>query len=189
MISAILLAAGESRRMNGENKLTKKIRGKPLIKYSVKNIIESSVDEIIIIVGHKDNDIKNSISEDKKIKFVFNKDYKTGMASSIKVGLNNLSKKTQAFFICLGDMPMINKDIYNQLIKQLKNKDIVVPTYKNQQGNPVLFSISMKNEIMNIEGDNGAKKILEKNRNKIFNLKINDEGILKNFNTIKNFDS
>ena len=42
MISAILLAAGESRRMNGENKLTKKIKGEPLIKYSVKNIIESS---------------------------------------------------------------------------------------------------------------------------------------------------
>ena len=84
---------------------------------------------------------------------------------------------------------MINKDIYNQLIKQLKNKDIIVPSYKNQQGNPVLFSISMKNEILNIEGDTGAKKILEKNKNKIFNLKINDEGILKNFNTIKNFDN
>jgi len=189
MISAILLAAGESKRMNGENKLTKKIKGSPLIKYSVKNIMESSVDEIIIITGHKANDIKNSINEDRKIKFVFNNDYKTGMASSIKVGLNNLSEKTQAFFICLGDMPMINKDIYNQLIKKLKNKDIVVPIYKNQQGNPVLFSISMKNEIMNIEGDNGAKKILEKNRNKIFNLKINDEGVLKNFNTINNFNS
>ena len=189
MISAILLAAGESRRMNGENKLTKKIRGKPLIKYSVKNIVESSVDEIIIIIGHKANDIKNSINEDKKIKFFFNNDYKTGMASSIKTGLNNLSEKTQAFFICLGDMPMINKDIYNQLIKQLKNKDIIVPTYKNQQGNPVLFSISMKDIIMNIEGDAGAKKILENNKDKVFELEINNQGILKNYNTPNNFDN
>ena len=189
MISAILLAAGESKRMNGENKLTKKINGVPLIKISVKNILESSVDELIIITGHKSDEITNTIDINKKIKFIFNKDYKSGMASSIKTGLNNLSEKTKSFLICLGDMPMINKDIYNQLIKKLKNKDIVVPIYKNQQGNPVLFSISMKNEIMNIEGDNGAKKILEKNRNKIFNLKINDEGVLKNFNTINNFNS
>jgi len=189
MISAILLAAGESKRMNGENKLTKKINGEPLIKHSVKNIVESSVDELFIIIGHKCDDIKNIINEEKKIKFIFNKDYKSGMASSIKVGLNKLSEKTKFFFICLGDMPMINKEIYNQLIKHSKNKEIIVPTYKKQQGNPVLFSMSMKSKIMNIEGDIGAKKVLEKNRDKIFNLETNDHGILKNFNMPNSFDN
>ena len=70
-----------------------------------------------------------------------------------------------------------------------KKNNIVIPTYNGQQRNPVLFSISMKEKIMTLSGDTGAKKILEKNKNKIFNLKINDEGILKNFNTIKNFDN
>ena len=51
MISAILLAAGKSKRMEGENKLVKKIKGTPLIKHSVKNILNSSVDEIIIVLG------------------------------------------------------------------------------------------------------------------------------------------
>ena len=188
MISAILLAAGKSKRMNGENKLTKNINGKPLIKYSVENIIKSSVDRIIIIIGHKSNDIKNLIPKSKKIKFIFNKDYKSGMSSSIKVGLNNLPKKTQSFFICLADMPKINKDIYNQLIKHSKNKEIIVPNYKKQKGNPVLFSISMKDEIMNIDGDQGAKKILDINKDKVFNFEINDDGILKNYNTPNNFD-
>ena len=124
----------------------------------LKNILESSVDEVVIIIGHKPEDIKNSINKNKKIKFIFNKDYKSGMASSIKVGLNNLSEGTQSFFICLGDMPMINKKIYDQLIKHSKYNEIVVPNYKNQQGNPVLFSKIMKNKIMSIEGDCGAKK-------------------------------
>ena len=189
MISAILLAAGESKRMNGENKLTKNINGKPLIKRSVQNILDSSIDEIIIIIGYQSEIIKNIINKNKKIKFIFNNDYKSGMASSIKIGINNLSKKTEAFFICLGDMPMINKKIYNQLIKHKKNKEIIVPTYKNQQGNPVLFSILMKDEIMNIEGDSGAKKILKKNKDKILNLETNDLGILKNYNTPDNFNS
>ena len=59
MISAILLAAGESKRMKGENKLTKIIKGKPLIKHTIKNILDSNVDELIIIIGHESKKIKN----------------------------------------------------------------------------------------------------------------------------------
>ena len=67
MISAILLAAGKSKRMNGENKLTKKIQGIPLIKHSVKNILASSVDELIIVLGYiKGKLLKNSLIRMRK---------------------------------------------------------------------------------------------------------------------------
>jgi len=189
MISAILLAAGQSKRMGGENKLTKNIQGVPLIKLSVKNILDSSIDELIVVLGHQKKIIEKLIDKKEKVKFVFNKDFENGMASSIKTGLNNLSEKTEAFFICLGDMPMINKDIYNQLIKSKDNKEIIVPTYKGQQGNPVLFNKSMKEKIMGITGDVGAKKILELNKDKILNLEINDQSITKGFNTQGDFSS
>ena len=116
MISAILLAAGQSKRMKGENKLTKKIQDIPLIKHSVENILASSVDELIIVLGYQKEIVEKIISKNEKIKFVFNNDFKSGMASSIKVGLNHISNTSEAFFICLGDMPMIKPDIYNQLI-------------------------------------------------------------------------
>ena len=189
MISAVLLAAGQSKRMDGENKLTKEIQGVPLIKHSVKNILASSVDELIIVLGYQKEIIEKLIDKNEKIKFVFNKDFESGMASSIKTGLDNLSEKTEAFFICLGDMPMVSYDIYNQLIKSKDNKEIIVPTYKEQQGNPVLFSKSMKKRIITIEGDVGAKKILELNKDKILNVQINNKNITKDFNTIKNFNS
>jgi len=111
------------------------------------------------------------------------------MASSIKPGLDNLSEKPEAFFICLGDMPMVGHDIYNQLIKSKNNKEIIVPTYKGQQGNPVLFNKSMKEKIIDISGDVGAKKILELNKDKILNLEINDQSIVKGFNTQDDFSS
>jgi molybdenum cofactor cytidylyltransferase len=189
MISAILLAAGQSKRMVGENKLTKKIRGIPLIKHSVKNILASSVDELIVVLGYQKEIIEKLIDKNEKIKFVFNNNFESGMASSIKMGLNNLSEKTEAFFICLGDMPMINQDVYNQLIKSRNNKEIIVPTYKGQQGNPILFSKSMKSIIISIEGDIGAKKILEQNKDKILKVKIDDINITKDFNTKDNFNS
>ena len=187
MISAILLAAGQSKRMNGENKLLKKINGIPLINHSIINILDSFIDELIIVTGHQNEILEKIINKNNKIKIVFNDQFKTGMASSIKIGLKNLSYKTQAFFICLADMPMVKKDIYNHLIKNIKNKEIIVPVYKKQQGNPVLFSISIKNKIMSIKGDIGAKEILEKNKDKILNLSINDQGIIKNYNRVSDF--
>ena len=188
MISAILLAAGQSKRMNGENKLTKKIQDIPLIKHSVKNILSSSIDELIVVLGYQKEIIEKLIGKNKKIKIVFNKNFKNGMASSIKTGLLHSSEKSEAFFICLGDMPLVNHNIYNQLIKSKDNKKIIVPTYKGQQGNPVLFDKSMKEKIMNISGDAGAKKILELNKDKILNLEINDQSITKGFDTQDNFN-
>ena len=189
MISAILLAAGQSKRMNGENKLTKKIQGIPLIKHSVKNILSSSIDELIVVLGYQKEIVEKLIGKNEKIKIVFNKNFENGMASSIKTGLNHFSEKTEAFFICLGDMPLISHNIYNQLIKSKNNKEIIVPTYKGQQGNPVLFDKSIKEKIMNISGDSGAKKILELNKDKILNLEINDQSITKGFDTQDNFNS
>jgi len=189
MISAILLAAGQSKRMDGKNKLTKEIHGVPLIKHSVRNILASSIDELIIVLGHQKEIVKKLVDNNEKIKCVFNKEFESGMASSIKTGLNNLSKKTEAFFICLGDMPMVNHNIYDQLIKSRNQKDILVPTYKGRQGNPVLFDKLMKEKIMNITGDVGAKTILELNKDKILNIETNDQSITKNFNTLDNFGS
>jgi len=189
MISAILLAAGQSKRMGDENKLVKNFQGIPLIKHSVRNILASFIGELIIVLGHQKEIIEKLIDKNEKIKFVFNQDFESGMATSIKTGLKHLSEETEAFFICLGDMPMVNKDIFNLLIKSKNNREIIVPTYKNKQGNPILFSKSMKKKIMTIEGNVGAKKILELNKDKILNIETNDQSITKNFNTLDNFSS
>ena len=189
MIAAILLAAGQSKRMIDENKLSKKFQNTPLINHSIKNILSSHIDELIIVVGYQKEIIETLVEKNNKIKIIFNKNFKTGMASSIKVGLSLLSRKTESFFICLGDMPMINKKIYNQLISYKNKKDIIVPTYNGIQGNPVLFPKFMKPSIMSINGDVGAKKILEQNKEKILKVKIDDINITRGFNTKNDFNS
>ena len=187
MISAILLAAGQSKRMGGENKLTKKIQNIPLIEHSIKNILSSSVDELIIVLGYQKEIVEKIINKHNKIKIVFNEDFENGIASSIKEGINNLSKETKAFFICLGDMPKVNKNIYSELIKHIEEYEIIVPTYKSKQGNPVLFSKSFKDKIMSIKGDFGAKKLLKNYDGRLLYKEINDEGIMLDYNTKENF--
>ena len=68
-------------------------------------------------------------------------------------------------------------------------KEIIVPTYKRQQGNPILFSISMKEKIMKIEGDAGAKKILTVEKNKVLNFETNNAGVTKDYNTLDSFNN
>ena len=82
---------------------------------------------------------------------------------------------------------MVDKNIYNKLIKSRNNNEIVVPTFKGQQGNPVLFSISMKEKIMSIQGDNGAKKIINMHENKTYVFETNDQSIIQDFNTQESF--
>ena len=192
MISSILLAAGQSKRMNGENKLTKEVRGIPLIKHSVQNILNSSIDELVVVLGYQKEIIEKLINKHEKIKFVFNQNFDSGMASSIKIGVDNLSEKTEAFFISLGDMPNVGEEIYNQLINsQFNNKDkeIFVPYYQERQANPILFTKKMKDKIRQIEGDFGAKKMIADNKKKVFKFSTQNKGVITDFNTITDFES
>jgi len=187
MISAILLAAGMSKRMMGENKLAKKFKDIALINHSVNNILYSNVDKIIIVLGFQKEIIEKIISKNEKISFVFNKHFESGIASSIKIGLDHLPKNTDNFFICLGDMPNVNKDIYNKLIKSKHNNEVVIPTFKGKLGNPILFSKSVKDILMNVKDDMGAKKIIDKKKQKVLELEIGDQSVIQNFNTKESF--
>tara|TARA_Y100000590_G_scaffold467330_1_gene645860 strand:+ start:899 stop:1480 length:582 start_codon:yes stop_codon:yes gene_type:complete len=189
MISSILLAAGQSKRMLGENKLIKDVKGIPLIKCALNNILKSNVNEIIIILGYQNETIEKLIDKTSRVKFVFNSNYKEGISSSIKKGIKNLSEKNEAFFISLGDMPSINYNTYNQLIKYSKDKKVIVPLFKGQKGNPVLFPKSFEKKLLSIEGDSGAKKMLEINKKEVLNLEIDDPGIIKDLDVPSDFNS
>lgn len=191
MITAILLAAGQSKRLRGENKLTKLFKGKPLINHILFSLIKSKVNKIIIVLGFEHLKIKTKLLKSKKINFVINKNYKKGMSSSIKTGLKKLPKNSKGFLIVLGDMPNITKTIINKICLSItrSDKEIILPKFKNRIGNPIGFNQSMIKNIYKIKGDRGAKNIIKKNNKKIKFLNINSKSILTNLNTKRNFSS
>ena len=189
MISAILLAAGQSKRMNGDNKLIKKYNKKYLINHIIDTLIKSKVDKTIVVLGFQSSKVRKITIKNKKINFVYNKNYKSGMASSIKTGLKRVSKKNIGFLIVQADMPLISKNIINSICYAIKNnkKEIIAPTYKGKIGNPVGFKISIIKKLNKIRGDYGAKKMIQKNKIKLALIKVRSKSILKNFNTQKDF--
>ena len=189
MFSAILLAAGQSKRMNGDNKLIKKYNKKYLINHIIGTLIKSKVNKIIVVLGFQKSKVRKVTVKNKKINLIFNKNYKSGMASSIKVGLRRISKRSIGFLIVQADMPLISKKIINSLCYAVRNsnKEIVAPIYKRNMGNPIGFKRSMTRILNKTSGDSGAKKIILRNKKKLGLIKVNSKSIFKDFNTKRDF--
>jgi len=189
MIKAILLAAGRSKRLKSENKLIKLYKKKPLINYSLKTLHKSKVNKVIIVLGHQKNELKKIIKKNKKNIFTYNKEYKKGMASSIKVGLKKIDKKDKGFIIVQSDMPFIKSSDINKIYKSIKSKKYLVHAlrYKNRIGNPIGFDRSTMKKFKKMKGDIGAKFMVKRLKNETKFIKINNLKSFRDFDKVSDF--
>ena len=191
MIKAILLAAGQSKRMKSENKLIKLYKNKPLINYSLNVLTKSKVNKIILVLGHQHKEVKKIIKKNKKIIFTYNKNYKKGMASSIKIGLKKISKNDKGFIIAQSDMPFVKQSDINKICRSINSKKFLVHAlkYKNRVGNPIGFDSSLIKKFKNIKGQFGAKFMVKRLKNRTNFIKIKSIKSFKDFDKASDFRS
>ena len=189
MIKAILLAAGQSKRLKAENKLIKLYKKKPLINHSLKALHKSKVNKVIIVLGHQQNEVKKIIKKNKKNIFSFNKDFRKGMASSIKVGLKKITKNDKGFIVVQSDMPFIKSSDINKIYNSIRSKKFLVHVlkFKNKVGNPIGFDISIVKKFKRIKGDFGAKFMVKRLKNETKFIKINSLKSFKDFDKVSDF--
>ncbi len=189
MIKAILLAAGQSKRLNGQNKLMKKFKNKPLINHSLIALIKSNVKKIIIVLGYQNKELKKIINNNKKNIFVINNKFRLGISSSIKVGLKKIPKKDKGFIIVQSDMPFIKSSIINKIHNSIlkKNKIVHVLKYKKKIGNPIGFNIKALNKFKKIKGDIGAKYIVKRLKSNTNYIEVRSKKIFKDIDKISDF--
>jgi len=189
MIRAILLAAGQSKRLGKQNKLLKIYKKKPLINHSLNSLSKSKVEKIIIVLGYQNEEVKKVIKKNKKFIYIINKNYKKGMASSIKIGLEKVLKKNKGFIIVQSDMPYIKTTDINKIYNSIeKKKELVhVLKFKSKLGNPIGFNISLIKKFNKIKGDVGAKFMVKRLKNKTNFIKIANQKVFKDFNTTSDF--
>ena len=189
MIKAILLAAGQSKRLNGQNKLMKKFKNKPLINHSLIALIKSKVKKIIIVLGYQNKELKKIIKNNKKNIFVINNKFRLGISSSIKVGLKKISKKDKGFIIVQSDMPFIKSSIINKIHNSIlkKNKIVHVLKYKKKIGNPIGFNIKVLNKFKKIKGDIGAKYMVKRLKSNTNYIEVKSKKIFKDIDKISDF--
>jgi molybdenum cofactor cytidylyltransferase len=191
VIKVILLAAGLSKRMKSENKLIKLYKNKPLINYSLNVLKKSKANKIIIVLGHQYKEVRKIIKKNKKIIFTYNKNYKKGMASSIKMGLKKVSKNDKGFIVAQSDMPFVKLSDINKICRSIKTKKFLVHAlkYKNRLGNPIGFDISLIKKFKNIKGQFGAKFMVKRLKNRTNFINISSLKSFKDFDKVSDFRS
>jgi len=189
MISAILLAAGQSKRLRDANKLIKKFKNKPLINHVVSTLVKSKVNKIIIVLGYQKKELRKIINKNKKNIFITNKKFKSGISSSIKIGLKKISKNDKGFIIVHSDMPFIKtldiNRIYNSILK--KKYLIHALKLKNKVGNPIGFDASILNKFKKIKGDIGAKFMIKRLKKNTNFIKVSTKKVFKDLDLKKDF--
>ena len=151
MISAILLAAGQAKRM-GELKQLMPFGQSTIVGQAVDNLLGSAVDEVIVVVGYKAEDVMKAIVT-KPIKLVINPDYEQGMGTSIIAGLKSVHSGVQGVMLAMGDQPLVDSQTINRLIEEFYNHDkgIAVPTYQGRRGHPIIFAIKYKEQMLELK--------------------------------------
>jgi len=189
MIKAILLAAGQSKRLKSENKLIKLYKKTPLINHSLKKLQKSNVNKIIIVLGHDYKEIKKIIKKNKKNIFIYNKNFKKGMASSIKVGLKKVARNDEGFIVVQSDMPFIKTSDINKIYNSIKLKKFLVYKlkFKNRIGNPIGFDISLIKKFKNIRGEFGAKFMVKRLKKRTKFIRTSSVKSFKDFDKVSDF--
>lgn len=177
MISCLLLAAGESKRMGVINKLLLPIDGLSFIRRTAEEVMKFPFHEIKVITGHDSEKIQNEIPF-AAFSFVHNKKYMTGMHSSIRAGVLSLDQKTNGFMVCLSDQPYFHAGIVEKLIRRFSETSgprIVFPTFQGKKGHPVIISNHFIPEILREEdGDFGCNYLFKRHPSCLLPVEIND---------------
>lgn len=186
MISAILLAAGESKRM-GDFKQLLPFEGKPFVLCAVDNLLDAGADEIIVVTGHRQSDVRAAL-RDRVVRFIHNADYKSGMSESIKCGVQAVSQQAEAILIALADQPQIGAAVIRRLIEVWKRDrpPILVPTFEGRNGHPVIFDIGLKKEILSVDPREGLRKVVEMHRREVLRVEADAE-VLVDFDSPEDY--
>jgi molybdenum cofactor cytidylyltransferase len=184
-IAAIVLAAGQSRRMGAENKLLAEIDGKPMVRHVAEAIAASKAVATTVVLGHQADTVRAALA-DLDPAFALNPDYAGGLSTSLKTGIAALPDDVDGAIVCLGDMPKITAGVIDRMIAAfdpLEGRAIVVPTRRGKRGNPVLFASRYFEEMSTVSGDVGARHLIGNHEDVSVELEIEDEAVLIDVDT------
>ena len=193
MISAVILAAGESRRMGVQNKLLLKIGTEVLIRKFVKSVCASAVDEVLVVLGHEAEKIK-AVLQDQAVRFVENSCYEEGMTTSIQAGVKAASLENTGLMICLADLPFAGTLDFNRLIqaftdfRRTESSLIIVPVFEGQRGNPVLFSVEFRDKILSHKGE-GCREIVRQYPQSVWEVFMDNDNLLRDIDTPEDYEN
>lgn len=183
-VAALVLAAGSSRRMAGSNKLLAPVGGVPMVRRAANAALASRCVGVVVVTGYDAAAVRQSLAG-LELEFAHNASHESGMASSLRAGLQALPGDIDAVVVMLGDMPCIDAGHIDRLVDAFdpQRGNIVVPMKQGRRGNPILWPREFFAEMQQVQGDIGARELLQRHADRIDTAACDDEAIFADVDT------
>ena len=179
--AGIVLAAGLSSRF-GTAKQLALFRGRTLLERTVETAVSSLLDRVVVVLGHRAGQIRAThliAFDHPKVDVIENPDFKDGMSTSVRMGLEHAARTHPSVMFLLGDQPLIRPDVIDRLLSRFwaSDKDICVPVFQGKRGNPAIFGRAFFDEIRSLRGDTGARGIIDAYPDRVLPIEISNPAL------------
>ncbi|MEC9488784.1 MAG: nucleotidyltransferase family protein [Halanaerobium sp.] len=194
MLTAVILAAGEGRRM-GQLKQLLPWNDQTIIETVLDNVCActSIDDEIRLILGAGAERVEQLLAgyHDPRLRIMANPAYPSGMLSSIRRGLEGLPRDTFGVMFVLGDQPMIDSGIFQMMSKEfLKSPaaEIMAPFYRGRRGHPVFIRTSLLPEVAKLSGPGGLRSLLKRFPEKVQGVEVGYPEVIMDLDYVEEYE-
>ncbi|HKQ25086.1 MAG TPA: nucleotidyltransferase family protein [Burkholderiales bacterium] len=180
-VVGIFLAAGSGSRF-GSAKLLHRLRDGTPIGVASLRILMKALPDVVAVVRAGDRELSRLL-ENEGIVVTICEDAHLGMARSLACGIRT-SMNAEAWVIALGDMPFIAPGTISAVARHVAHsRRIVVPAYRGERGHPVGFGSRYRAELLDLDGDVGARAVLERHTQEVEIIDCDDPGMLRDIDT------
>jgi molybdenum cofactor cytidylyltransferase len=188
MISAVVLAAGQSRRI-GTQKLLLPFAGQTVIGHVVDQVLAAFIGQVLVVVPEEGKAIRLALAG-RRVTFAINPDSAGDMLSSVRCGLRVLPERCRAVLIVLGDQPAISADLICDLVRAFETsaRRIVVPVHNGRRGHPILFSADYVAELLTLHDGAGLRGLLQAHPDDIHPLDVTNPAVLADIDHLDDYN-
>ncbi|MGD9914351.1 MAG: NTP transferase domain-containing protein [Rhizobiaceae bacterium] len=173
-VHAVVLAAGRSSRMGGANKLLALFDGEPLVRRTAARALASRAAGVTVVTGHQAERVAEALAG-LDVRIVHNSDFGSGLAGSLRAGVAAVPEAADGMLVLLGDMPEVTAEHIDRLIAAFAESEgngIVRATHAGRRGNPVILPRRLFAALMTLEGDAGARTLIEAEGAAVIDIEI-----------------
>lgn len=186
-ISAILLAAGRSRRM-GAFKPLLTFGKSTVIESCISNLREGGVETVVVVVGHHGDRLRERLAH-FPVRFAVNADAESEMGASIARGVAQVPHETEALFVALCDQPAVAPEVIRLLIDERARTGarLVVPEYQGRGGHPVLLDSDFRQELLRLDPQRGLRALFDAHRGEVLRVRVASAYVARDMDTWEDY--
>lgn len=174
--AAVLLAAGQSRRMGAVNKLALPVDGEPLLRRTALRLVDMGFTETVVVSGYREQTTRELL-HGLPVEVVHNQQYQEGQMTSVHRGLDALRLDCDGVFVCLADQPLLETEDLRRIQAAFAQRPdaILVPTFAGRRGNPIVLPHAQRSTILAGKANLGCRRLIEKHPERVHTVEMDND--------------